>query len=584
MKLRSAIVGVVCLLVISQSSTLHSQRAENRVLELEGNGAYVELPPNIFQDLEEAKVEAWVKVENLGDRSAVFDFGKTFQDKAWAYTLAVQYIDRDLNYSKPTLAVLTVVPPWYLNARIIGPAIAANVALLTIAVVSAARSRQRKREAARLREQMLAQERKARAQLEAEAIERKKAEESLRAAEALYHSVVENIPHYVVRKDLAGHYTFVSEGKDFLGRPVKEYLGKTDFDFLPELLAQRLRQLELDVIQSGNPREAVEEFDIPGIPRFYLHGVLTALRDAGGNIVGIQSIVWDVTEEQRAEQELQQAKEAADRARAAADEANKAKSQFLASMSHELRTPLNAIIGYSEMMEEEAPEIGAESMVPDLQKVQAAAKHQLGLINDILDLSKIEAGKMTLFIEEFDVAKLVREVEATVQPLVAKKQNKLEVNCPPDLGRLKADQTKVRQVLFNLISNAAKFTEKGTITLRVLKKSEVRDQKPEAVSSGALSPDSCLLNSVSFIISDTGIGMTPEQLGKLFQAFTQADASTSKKYGGTGLGLALSKKFCQMMGGDLTVTSEFGKGSKFTVELPACVEEKATNWLHEAEG
>jgi hypothetical protein len=167
--------------------------------------------------------------------------------------------------------------------------------------------------------------------------------------------------------------------------------------------------------------------------------------------------------------ERRRAEEEARKAQAAADDANQAKSQFLASMSHELRTPLNAIIGYSEMMEEEAPEIGAQSMVPDLQKVQAAAKHQLGLINDILDLSKIEAGKMTLFVEEFDVARLVREVEATVQPLVARKENPLVVECPPDLGTMRADQTKVRQVLFNLISNAAKFTEKGVITLRVTK-------------------------------------------------------------------------------------------------------------------
>jgi signal transduction histidine kinase len=203
------------------------------------------------------------------------------------------------------------------------------------------------------------------------------------------------------------------------------------------------------------------------------------------------------------------------------------------------------------MMQEEAPEIGAQSLVPDLQKVQAAAKYQLSLVNDILDLSKIEAGKMMLFVEDFDVAKLVREVEATVQPLVAKNGNRLEVDCPAGLGAMRADQTKVRQTLFNLLSNASKFTEKGTIRLDVN-----RTTPPE---------------QMVFRVSDTGIGMTPEQLGKLFQAFSQADASTSKKYGGTGLGLAISKKFCQTMGGDLTVRSELGRGSTFTVTLPVTV-------------
>ena len=201
-------------------------------------------------------------------------------------------------------------------------------------------------------------------------------------------------------------------------------------------------------------------------------------------------------------------------------------------------------------------------MVPDLQKVQAAAKHQLGLINDILDLSKIEAGKMDLFIEEFDVAKLVGEVEATVQPLVAKKANRLEVECPADIGTMRADQTKVRQVLFNLISNAAKFTEKGVVRLSVMREDVKREKALLTVEGDNHA------SRITFHVSDTGIGMTPEQLGRLFQAFSQADNSTSRKYGGTGLGLAISKKFCQMMGGDLTVASEYGTGSTFTVSLP----------------
>ncbi|MBI2946071.1 MAG: hypothetical protein HYY23_00355, partial [Verrucomicrobia bacterium] len=265
-------------------------------------------------------------------------------------------------------------------------------------------------------------------------------------------------------------------------------------------------------------------------------------------------------------------------AKESADAASKAKSQFLANMSHELRTPLNAILGYSEMLQEEAQDLRQESFVPDLQKIHGAGKHLLGLINDILDLSKIEAGKMTLFLEHFDVSKMIEDVKATVQPLVAKKSNALEVECAPDVGIMRADLTKVRQVLFNLLSNASKFTERGVIALRVQRvvsnqdsvisdQSSVISNQSERHGSGALITDHCSL--ITFRVSDTGVGMTTEQLSRMFQAFTQADASTTKKYGGTGLGLAISKKFSQMMGGDLTVTSEYGKGSTFTVTLPA---------------
>jgi signal transduction histidine kinase len=248
-------------------------------------------------------------------------------------------------------------------------------------------------------------------------------------------------------------------------------------------------------------------------------------------------------------------------------EASQHKSQFLANMSHELRTPLNAIIGYSEMLQEEAEDLGEGSLIPDLQKVNAAGKHLLGLINDILDLSKIEAGRMDLYLESFDVASLVQDVAAIVQPLVEKNGNALVVACPDEIGSMHADLTKVRQTLFNLLSNAAKFTEHGTIELRVAR-DEGRGARDEQDAS-PLNPRPSSL--VTFAVSDTGIGMTEEQLGRLFEAFSQAEASTSSTYGGTGLGLAISRHFCRLMGGDLTVQSVYGQGSTFTIALPLAV-------------
>jgi signal transduction histidine kinase len=236
-------------------------------------------------------------------------------------------------------------------------------------------------------------------------------------------------------------------------------------------------------------------------------------------------------------------------------EASQHKSQFLANMSHELRTPLNAIIGYSEMLQEEAEDLDADAFLPDLQRINAAGKHLLGLINDILDLSKIEAGRMDVYLEMFEVGQLVRDVESIVQPLVEKNGNALVVSCGNDLGTMRADQTKVRQALFNLLSNAAKFTDHGTISLAVQRESD---------------------DWLTFAVSDTGIGMTEEQLGRLFEAFSQAEASTRSKYGGTGLGLAISRHFCRFMGGDLTVASTYGQGSTFTVRLPAMVKEQVS--------
>ena len=234
-------------------------------------------------------------------------------------------------------------------------------------------------------------------------------------------------------------------------------------------------------------------------------------------------------------------------ARDAADAANQTKSSFLANMSHELRTPLNAIIGYSEILQEDAADKEDKAAIEDLQRIEDAGRHLLGLINNILDLSKIEAGKMDVFIEPVDIQALLKEVLSIVKPLADKSENVVEVICPADVGSFRSDQTKIKQCLLNLMSNANKFTSKGTLTLSV---------EREATSQ------------ICFRVSDTGIGMTAEQLGRLFQAFSQADASTTKRFGGTGLGLAITKHFCTMLGGDVTVESTPGKGTTFIIRLP----------------
>ncbi|MCW5848792.1 MAG: GAF domain-containing sensor histidine kinase [Anaerolineae bacterium] len=282
----------------------------------------------------------------------------------------------------------------------------------------------------------------------------------------------------------------------------------------------------------------------------------------------------ELAERSQAQAELERAKEAA-------VAANRAKSTFLANMSHELRTPLNAIIGYSEMLLEEVADSGRDDFTDDLEKIGSAGRHLLSLISDILDLSKIEAGKVELHLEPIDVAHLVQEVTTTVQPLMARNANTFQVVTDgelavpgPELGIMYADLTKVRQVLLNLLSNAAKFTAHGTVTLMI---SRVQSAAPPGLVATALgegqqpavSPGP--VDWMIFSVRDTGIGISPEHMGRLFHAFTQADASTTRKYGGTGLGLAISYHFCQLMGGSIDVESAPGRGAIFTVHLPAQV-------------
>ena len=249
--------------------------------------------------------------------------------------------------------------------------------------------------------------------------------------------------------------------------------------------------------------------------------------------------------------ELAQMTQVAEEARQEAEGASRTKSAFLASMSHELRTPLTAIIGFSEMLLADAQADGRAEAADDLQRIMDSARHLLNLINEILDLSKIEAQKMELHLERFEVSNIIREVSNTLAPLVKTKANRLVITAAEGLGSINADLTKLRQSLLNLLSNANKFTDGGEVRLNVER--FTRDGSPW----------------IRFAISDTGIGMTPEQVGKLFQAFQQADTSTARKYGGTGLGLVITRKFCEFMGGTVTVTSQIGQGSTFTIELPA---------------
>jgi signal transduction histidine kinase len=256
-----------------------------------------------------------------------------------------------------------------------------------------------------------------------------------------------------------------------------------------------------------------------------------------------------------------------------AEAANRAKSVFLANMSHELRTPLTAILGYSELLQREEIYPSNGTFLREVKAIWSAGQHLLALINNILDLSKIEADRLDFYLETFDIAAMIEDVKTTVQPLVDKKHNQLKVECG-DLGTMRADEMRVRQVLFNLLSNAAKFTEGGTITLRVRRTHD----ECGTINADLAPPDDRVVQRSSLIVfevEDTGIGIAPEYLSQLFEKFAQADSSTTRKYGGSGLGLVISRHLCRLMGGDIAVVSVPGQGTTFTVQLPIDVAQPA---------
>jgi PAS domain S-box-containing protein len=395
------------------------------------------------------------------------------------------------------------------------------------------------------------------------ALERKRAEIALQKAETKYRSIFENA--------VEGIFQTSPEGNHLSANPALAYI--YGYDSCEQMLAELTdinRQLYVDPNRRAEFMAVMA--NLPEVSRFesqvyrrdgskiWISENARSIYDDSGKILYYEGTVQDITDRKVAESAMKLALEAA-------ESANRAKSTFLANMSHELRTPLNAIIGYSEMLQEEAEDSGNEELIPDLEKVRTAGKHLLSLIDDILDISKIEAGRMDLYLETFDICDLIESAVATARPLVEKNGNTVEVHCPENLEIMHADMTKVRQVLLNLLSNAAKFTHNGKIVIGVERiKNEQLRMKHQEESSQILISNSEFL---SFRVADTGIGMNSEQLERVFQPFTQADASTTRKYGGTGLGLAISQRFCQMMGGSIEAISTLDVGSTFTVLLPS---------------
>ncbi len=379
-----------------------------------------------------------------------------------------------------------------------------------------------------------------------DAVERLRAEHEARTHDARFRTLTQAIPNQV--------WTAAPDGGiEWANDRTSDYSGASDAalrglgwtaivhpDDLPTAGARWAAALA-----SGDVYEV--EFRIRRADGAYRWHLVRAVpqRDPAGAIARWVGTNTDIDDQKRAELELSAAK-------FAAEEANLAKSTFIANMSHELRTPLSAIIGYSEMMLEEIDDGGdAAGLGSDMRKIESNARHLLGLINDVLDLSKVESGKMEVYTESFEVAPMLHDIATTVGSLIGKKDNRLELNLAPDIGTMDSDLVKLRQVLLNLLSNAAKFTEGGTITLKAS-----RHRGEDGVERAA------------FGISDTGIGMTAEQLAKLFQRFQQADSSTTRRFGGTGLGLSLTKAFADLLGGSVSVESVPGQGSTFTLTLP----------------
>jgi PAS domain S-box-containing protein len=390
------------------------------------------------------------------------------------------------------------------------------------------------------------------------AVERQQAAaaRAIAESEARLAALCDHIPAIVYIKDEYGAYLFINRYYEaLLGRRRAEVLGKTDNDLLPTLAAEVLARSESQVRERGEPLECEEALPGLGDGSRVFHSVKFPLRRADGSVAEVCGVSTDITRRKLAEASLLELNETLERRvaerTASAEDASRAKSEFLARMSHELRTPLNAILGYSELIEEEMRDRGDSGWLPDVLRIRAAGKHLLSLINDILDISKIEAGKMLVHIEEFSVAGLIDEVVATSRPLIERNRNQFRCDIGAGVGSMRSDPLKIRQCLLNLLSNAGKFTTGGQVSFQVQR---------QLVNGRAW---------VTFKVSDTGIGIASEHIGQLFREFYQVDASTTRRYEGTGLGLVITQRLCHMLGGEIRVHSQPGQGSVFTLELPA---------------
>jgi PAS domain S-box-containing protein len=390
---------------------------------------------------------------------------------------------------------------------------------------------------------------------QAAAREQAAAAEALAESESRLAAMSDHTPALVYIKDPGGRYLFVNRYFEAaLGRRRAELLGHHDREVLPAV-AELFAAGEAQVRERGAPVEREEE--LPGGPEGprWFYSVRFPLRRADGSIFALCGISTDITRRRQAEAALQDLNTSLERRigerTAAAEEASRAKSEFLARMSHELRTPLNAILGYSELMEDELRDRGETGCVADLLRIRAAGKHLLGLINDILDISKIEAGKMLVHVEEFAVRALVDEALIGVRAGIERNHNVLRVDMDPAAGSMRSDALKIRQCLLNLLSNAGKFTSHGAVTLKV---------RRQLVNGRAW---------LIFTVTDSGIGIAPEHVGQLFREFYQVDSTSTRRFEGTGLGLVITQRLCHMLGGEIRVTSAPGQGSTFTVELPA---------------